>query len=92
MNTRYYNEAVSQYSAALSLDPAVPQGLFIKRSKAYMAGGLWEDAVNDANKVRPFVSHSLVLVDISSPGDRARPIVPMGLREETCGITQGRRL
>ena len=58
MSTRHYNEAISQYSAALSLNPVAlslnpvaPQGLFVKRSKAYMAGGLWEDALNDANKV-----------------------------------------
>jgi len=59
MNTRDYDEAISQYSVALSLDPAAPQGLFIKRSKAYISRDLWEDAPNDANKV--------IEVDPSSP-------------------------
>ncbi|KAF8549281.1 TPR-like protein [Imleria badia] len=46
-----HDEAISHYAAALSLHPAAPQGLFIKRRKAYIAGGLWKDALNDANKV-----------------------------------------
>lgn len=51
MNTQHYDEAISQYTAALSLDPAAPQGLFTKRSKAYIAGGAWQDALNDADEV-----------------------------------------
>ena len=58
MHTRHYDEAVSQYSAALSLDPVAPQGLCIKRSKAYIARGLWDAALNDANKVCPFTSRA----------------------------------
>ena len=92
MNTSQCGEAISQYSVALAFDLVAPQGLFIKRSKAYIAGGLWDAALNDANKVCPFVSHMLVLVKISSPGDRARSIVSMGLREEACSVTQGRKL
>ena len=92
MSAERHDDAISQYSVALSLNPAVPQGLFIKRSKAYVARGLWQDALNDANKVCPFVSRRLVLVDISSPGDRARSIVPMGLREEARSPTRRRRL
>ncbi|KAF8552355.1 hypothetical protein OG21DRAFT_1511593 [Imleria badia] len=45
------DEAISEYSAALSLDTVPPSGLLIKRSKAYVALALWEDALNDANKV-----------------------------------------
>ena len=63
MNTQHYDQAISLYSAALSLDPAAPQGLLIKRSKANISGGLWEDALNDANKVCPFVSRRRVLVN-----------------------------
>ena len=92
MNTRDNAKAISHYSAALALDPVVPQGLFIKRSKAYITRGSWEDALNDANKVCSFVSRRPVLVVILSPGDRARSIVSMGLREEACCVTQGRRL
>ena len=82
MNTQHYDEAISQYSAALALVPVAPQGLFIKRSKAYIARGLWDAALNDANKVCHFVSCRLALVDISSPGDRTRSTVSMGLRKE----------
>ena len=92
MSAEQHDDAISQYSAALSLDPAAPQPLFIKRSKAYIAMGWWEAALNDANTVRPFDSRRLILVDISSLGDQARPILPMGLRDEACGLTQGRRL
>ena len=90
MNIQHYDEAISQYSTALSLDPAAAQGLFIKRSEAYIACGSWEDALNDANMVCPFVSCRLALVDISPPGDRARSVVSMGLREEACSVTQRR--
>ena len=71
MNTRHYDEAISQYSATLALDPVAPQGLFIKRSEAYIAEGLWDTALHDANKVCPCVSRGLVLGDRSSLGDRA---------------------
>ena len=54
-----YDDAVSQYSAAIPLDPAAPEGLFIKRSKAYLAIGRWEDALNDANEVCSFVLSGL---------------------------------
>ena len=63
MDARRHNEAISEYSSALSLDPTSPQGLFIKRSKAYVAEGLLEKALNDAEKVCPILSRRLVLVD-----------------------------
>ena len=49
-----YDDAITRYSATLSLDPAVPQDVLIKRSKVYMAMGLWEDALDDTNQVRHF--------------------------------------
>ena len=52
MSAGRHSGAISHYSAALSFDPSVPQGLFIKRSKAYIAMRLWEEALNDADKVR----------------------------------------
>jgi len=55
MNVQRLNEAISGYSAALSLDPLAPQGLFIKRSRAYVVLSLWENALNDANEVRSFL-------------------------------------
>ena len=84
MSAGRHDVAISQYSVALSLNPAAPQGLFIKRSKAYLAKGLWQDALNDANKVCPFVSRRLALADVSSPGNRAGSIVPIGLRQKAC--------
>ncbi|KAI5981889.1 hypothetical protein F5J12DRAFT_261555 [Pisolithus orientalis] len=36
-------------SAALSIGPQSPAGLFIRRSKTRAANGLWEDALQDAN-------------------------------------------
>ena len=56
-------------SVALALDPVSPQSLFIERSKAYIAGGFWDSALNDANKVCPLISRRLVLVHIFSSGD-----------------------
>ena len=50
MNAQQHYEAISHYSAALSLGPTTPQALFIKRSTARAAGDMWEDALNDANE------------------------------------------
>ena len=54
MSGRQYDEAVSQYSTALSLEPPTPQVLLAKRSKARAGMGSWEDALNDANEVPHF--------------------------------------
>lgn len=56
MNALRYGEAISQYTAALSLGPIDLQDLLAKRSKAYIMKGLWEDALNDANEVTHFSS------------------------------------
>ena len=48
------DEAISMYSSALSLEPAAPSGLLVKRSKVYVAKSSWEKALNDANEVCPF--------------------------------------
>ncbi|KAG9310464.1 hypothetical protein JVU11DRAFT_9607 [Chiua virens] len=50
MTAKRYEKAVSLYSVALGLDPPSPQNLFVKRSKAHVAKGMWEDAINDANE------------------------------------------
>ena len=44
--------AVFHYPTSPVLKPATLQNLLIKRSQAYMAKGLWVEALNDANKVR----------------------------------------
>ncbi|KAF8129224.1 hypothetical protein EV363DRAFT_1338119 [Boletus edulis] len=51
MDAERHNDAVSHYSAALALHPALSTSLFVKRSKAYVAGGFSQAALNDANKV-----------------------------------------
>ena len=62
MNAKRHDAEIL-YSAALSLNPASREGLLIKRSKAYALRGLWENALNDADTVRLFVSHRVALVD-----------------------------
>lgn len=63
VDDRRYDEAISEYSAALSFDPASP-GLFIKRSETYLARGSWNDGLDDANEVCLIASRSSVLVHI----------------------------
>ena len=88
MTDEQHEDAISMYSAALSLDKPPRQDLFIKRSKAYIARGWLEDALNDANEVCLSGSHRLFLIDTSSLGHRTRPIVPMGLRGEAQSFKQ----
>ena len=53
-DARRRDVAITHYSAALSLDPADPRDIFIKRSKARMTMGLWKDALDDANQACHF--------------------------------------
>ena len=54
MKARQYDEAISQYTIALALNPTTPQDLLGERSKAHAGNGKWEDALNDANTVALF--------------------------------------
>lgn len=92
MSIERHDDIIFRCSDALSLNPTTPQNLLIQRSKAYVAKGLLQEALYDANKVRCLVSRMLVLFNRVLPGNRARSSVSMGLREEICRITQGRRL
>ena len=47
-----HDSAIAQYTLALSIGPADPTEIFVKRSKARAAKGLWGDALVDANEVR----------------------------------------
>ena len=49
-----YDEAISHYSSALSLNFPSAQAILIKRGKARMATGSWTQALDDANKVHHF--------------------------------------
>ncbi|KIO02162.1 hypothetical protein M404DRAFT_960973 [Pisolithus tinctorius Marx 270] len=69
-----HDDAIAQYTAALSLSPASPTSLFIKRSRARAAKGLWEEALQDVNEV--------VKVDPSSPwGYEAKHMVLHGTKQ-----------
>ena len=52
LDSREYDGAIAQYTSALSLDPADPTEILVKRSKARVAKGLWGDALVDANEAR----------------------------------------
>ncbi|KAF8550490.1 hypothetical protein OG21DRAFT_1513946 [Imleria badia] len=54
-----YDEAISHYTTALSLNLPSPQYLLIKRSKAYLATGSWKHVLDDANQA--------ITLDPSSP-------------------------
>ena len=72
MSARKFDEAVSRYSAALSLDPSTLRSLPVllaKRSKARAAMGSWQDAINDANEVPHFVLSKVVFFNGNSPGN-----------------------
>ena len=55
MSHERHSDAIAYYSAALALNPATPQFIFIEQSKAYVAAGLRDLALNDTNKVHPFI-------------------------------------
>ena len=49
-----HDEVMTQYSTTLSLNPVIPQDVFMKRSKVYVGKGSWKDAIDDTNQVRHF--------------------------------------
>ena len=53
------NQAIQRYSSALSLNPRNRVGLLVKRSKAWGMLEKWEDALKDADDVRPCSPWSL---------------------------------
>ena len=46
-----YDNAISRYTSAMSLDPSSPVNILLKRSRARASKGLWQDALTDANEV-----------------------------------------
>ena len=50
--TQNYSEAITHYSAALTMGPTAREGILVKRSNAHAAMGAWNDALNDADEVR----------------------------------------
>ena len=92
MDAQRYDEAVSRYSTALSLNPPSPQDILIKQSKARVVIEPWNRALDDANQVHLFFPMEVDLVDPSSSGNHTRSVVAMGLREEARGFTRCRTL
>ena len=56
IDAKQHDDAILGYSTALSLALHISQGLITKRSKAYVASSSWENGLQDANKVRPFLA------------------------------------
>ena len=85
-----YDEAILKYTTASSLDLPSPQGVLIKRSKAYLATGSWKKALDDSNQVHRY----LLQVNCAhlSSDYHAGSFVAMGLRDEARSLAQGRRL
>ncbi|KAF8549390.1 hypothetical protein OG21DRAFT_1500458 [Imleria badia] len=50
-NSGKHDNAIAQYTSALSLDPSNPVDILVKRSKARASIELWKDALVDANEV-----------------------------------------
>lgn len=50
-----YDDAIAQYTFALSLDPQSKAGILVKRSRAKAATGVWRDALKDADVVWLFL-------------------------------------
>ena len=85
-DTQQLDNAIVQYSAALSLDLLVPR-IFIKRSKVYLAKGGWEDALHDANQVRlPYLAW-VVLINAETLGNNP-PFIFMGCEERVDRVVQ----
>lgn len=53
INSGEYDNAISRYTSALSLNPSNPIDVLVKRSKARASKGSWADALADATEVRP---------------------------------------
>ena len=92
VDSQRYDEAISHYLTALSLDLPSPQSILTKRSKACLATGSWKQALDDANEVRHLCLVEVNLADPSLSGNQTRSVVAMGLREEARSFTQRRML
>ena len=76
MKTIKYDEAISQYTAALSLNRITL--LLGKRSKAHASKGEWEDALNDANEVARFNWFEFLYVNGFAQVIGLDPLSPLG--------------
>ena len=86
MNARRYDEAVSQYTTALALNPAIPQDLLGKRSKAHAERGEWEDALNDANEVAHFNLPQFHMLMSGTQVVNLNPSSPLGYQRKHAAL------
>ena len=86
MIARQYDDAISQYTNALSLNPATSQVLLGKRSKAYASKGKWEDALNDANKVACFNSLQFPMLMGGAQIIKLDPSSPLGYERKRAAL------
>ena len=70
--------AVIQYSTALSLNPSNPAALLVKRSKARAMLGSWGDALRDADEVLLYSPWSPKPSIQSTQAINADPLYPWG--------------
>lgn len=79
--SKNHTEAIAHYSMVLSMGPVPREGILTKRSKAYAAAHMWDDALKDADEVCPLLSpfHQLVFNDVVCRGDQLESYFPFGL-------------
>lgn len=87
VDAQRHDAAISLYSAALSLNSVCPEGILIQRSKARVAIGLWQEALEDANKVAVLALYDEFFLTKTLSGYHTRTVFPVGIRNETCGFT-----
>ena len=74
MNTQQLDNATSNYPSTLSPEPVVPSDLLIKQSKTSVALSLWEDTLNDVDRVCSFISCKSVLDGVFSRSHLIHPL------------------
>ncbi|KAF8555907.1 TPR-like protein [Imleria badia] len=77
VDARQHDTAITRYSAALSLDPTIGRSIYMKRSKVYVANGLWEEALDDTDQV--------MTLDPSSPWNFEKVLMEWAKVELTNG-------
>ena len=63
IDARQLDEAISQYSTALTLNPTTPQALLAQQRKTCAVPGMRGNALNEANEVCHFLVSKCVVVD-----------------------------
>ena len=92
VDVQRYDEAISHYSTALSINPPSPQGILSKRSKARVATGSWNQALDDANQVhRSYLMEGLVLLTHHRQVITLDPLSPWGYERKHAALHRAGR-